>query len=344
MQYEARRNYLYKKLEAFILSKSPSDQAFDTLALELWRYQYDNTPSYANYCQALSVSPENWHTIPAVPTDAFKQLDIPLTSLTEEDRQTTFRTSGTTGESRGEHHFYSTSLYETSILTAWGNLPEMGETFFLTPSPQETKDSSLAHMMETIRKKHVPDAQFLMHAGQIELTPLREAIDRGQPITLLGTALAFLHIAERQQFVLPSGSWAMETGGYKGTGKTLQKPVFYDMLHKAFGLDPDNIWNEYSMTELSSQCYTKGLDQPHTTPPWVRIRVIDPKTNQPVSAGSMGYLEMIDLANLDSVCAIRTQDIALYHSSREFTLLGRDPSAIPRGCSRSAAESLNKHN
>ncbi len=337
------RKKLFSKLKQFISSGETDDALFCQLALELWQYQYRHVLPYRNYCAAICTKPpESWADIPAVPTDAFKQLDIPLTSLTKSSITKVFQTSGTTGEIRGQHYFSSTELYETSILAAWNSLPPMGQTFFLTPSPQEAPNSSLVHMMETLRLQHSPKASYLMKHGAVHLEPLKIAIQKGRPITLLGTALAFLHITEKHSLPLPNGSWCMETGGYKGTGKSLQKSDFYQILTDSLQLPDSAIWNEYSMTELSSQYYTNGYNSNHKAPPWTRIRVIHPESGQHVEPGEMGYLEIIDLANLDSVAAIRTQDIAIFQSPSEFTLIGRDPSAIPRGCSRSAAEALEK--
>jgi len=94
------------------------------------------------------------------------------------------------------------------------------------------------------------------------------------------------------------------------------------------------------MTELSSQFYTNDLDKPHKAPPWTRVKVVDPETNQQVDPGQTGYLQIYDLANLDSVFAIRTQDLAVFHDHSTFTLIGRDPSAVARGCSRSIDQTL----
>jgi hypothetical protein len=69
-------------------------------------------------------------------------------------------------------------------------------------------------------------------------------------------------------------------------------------------------------------------------PPWTTIRL---HTDQPAAESQPSYLEIIDLANLenlDTVAAIRTQDIAIAKGEREFILLGRDPEAVARGCSR----------
>jgi len=88
------------------------------------------------------------------------------------------------------------------------------------------------------------------------------------------------------------------------------------------------------MTELSSQFYSRGLGQPHLAPPWLRFLVIDPKTNREASSGEIGLLRVFDLANFWSVLAVQTQDLAVAKGEEGFLLLGRDPAALPRGCSR----------
>jgi hypothetical protein len=131
----------------------------------------------------------------------------------------------------------------------------------------------------------------------------------------------------------------METGGYKGSGRDISKSALYNLFAEYLGLEPDQILNEYGMTELSSQCYASGLNRPHETPPWLRALVIDPETGEQVPVGQTGVLRLFDLANLGSTLAIETQDLAV-REEQGFTLLGRDPSALPRGCSRAADEML----
>jgi hypothetical protein len=72
----------------------------------------------------------------------------------------------------------------------------------------------------------------------------------------------------------------------------------------------------------------------------MRFLIIDPNTNEEVSPGEVGLLRIVDLANLWSAVAIQTQDLALARTDGGFLLLGRDPGALPRGCSRSIDELL----
>ncbi len=333
------------EIEKFIQTPEQSEHSFQTLAELLHNYQTEHNSAYGTFCSTLSTrTAGDWRTIPALTTDTFKH-HYPPSSLLASEVKTRFMTSGTTGEIRGVHSFRSTELYELSILEAWEelNLPEPTQLFILTPPPSQTPHSSLAHMMETLREEYCPDAQYLIDQDIIDLHPLIEAVKNSQPITLLGTALAFLNLFEQLEdpLKLPAGSWAMETGGYKGSGRTLTKEALYAIFDTSLGLDEDAIWNEYSMTELSSQSYTRGIGAPHHSPHWMKIQVLDPETNQPVQTGEMGYLVIHDLANIDSIAALRTQDLAIYHDEHSFTLIGRDPSALPRGCSRSIDASLN---
>lgn len=334
-------------IDKFLQQTSPPASQFNEVALLLFRYQYLHNDGYRALCDTLGLPPQSiktWQQIPAVTTDCFK-LKLPPSCLQADDISTTFLTSGTTAESRGHHHFRDTSLYEHSILIAWKQLelPPLQQTLILTPPPQQTPHSSLSHMMETLKKQWKPSAQFLINHDQIDHKLLQQAVSQQQPITLLGTALAFLNLFEQlpQPLNLPVGSWAMETGGYKGSGRSLSKEDLYKQFEQTLALPSEQIWNEYSMTELSSQFYSRGLAAPHRSPHWVKIKVLHPDTDQPVEAGQIGYLVIYDLANIDSVLALRTQDLAIYHDEHTFTLIGRDPSAIPRGCSRSIDESLN---
>jgi hypothetical protein len=93
------------------------------------------------------------------------------------------------------------------------------------------------------------------------------------------------------------------------------------------------------MTELSSQFYARGPQGLHYGPSWARAVVADPVTLEEVNNDETGILLIYDAANVGSVVGIRTRDLAVKRGEA-FELLGRDPSALPRGCSRAADEWL----
>jgi hypothetical protein len=72
--------------------------------------------------------------------------------------------------------------------------------------------------------------------------------------------------------------------------------------------------------------------RPFHFPPWARAQVVSPETGRPVADGQTGLLRLFDLANVYSVMAIQTEDLAARRGDG-FDLLGRAASVEPRGCS-----------
>jgi hypothetical protein len=144
---------------------------------------------------------------------------------------------------------------------------------------------------------------------------------------------------------LPPGSRLLETGGFKGRSREISKTQLYAGLGRMFSMPDDAIWNEYGMSELSSQAYARGTSGFNLTPPWARVSIWDPATDREVAVGRRGLVRWIDLANVDSVLAVQTLDVA-ERTAHGFRLVGRLPRTEPRGCSLSAEdiESASKKN
>jgi hypothetical protein len=73
---------------------------FESLALEIFAFQYERNPIYRAYCDR-QPSVTNWKHIAAVPTSAFK--DFAITCFPVEEAVAEFHTSGTTREKAGKH-------------------------------------------------------------------------------------------------------------------------------------------------------------------------------------------------------------------------------------------------
>jgi hypothetical protein len=324
--------------DACLTIRGEGDGNFGDLLLRLHAYQFRNNAPYRAFCLSVAVgeSPDNWRQIPCLPQEAFKHAD--LRSFPAEQTKKTFCTSGTTGKGYGQHHFHTLEIYETAVLEGWrhARMPP-GPFLVIAPHPDEALYSSLSHMLGVL----APRDNFIAPGGKIDLERLR-GLDA--PVCLLGTALGFLRLFEElgaARIVLPPGSTAMETGGYKGSGRQISKTDLYAMFADKLEIDLENIFNEYGMTELSSQFYARGPSGLHHGPPWARAVVADPVTLEEVEEGETGILLVYDVANVGSVVGIRTQDLAIKHGEA-FELLGRDPSAIPRGCSRAADEWMSR--
>lgn len=321
---------LEKNSLSFITDKQGD---FGDLLMQAHAAQREYCPAYGAYCASLPL-PDSWREIPALPLSAFRHASIRC--FPPEEIVRSFHTSGTTGEGHGTHDFFTLELYRAAALGGWSHagLP-ICETLCLLAPPEEAPHSSLSCMAGWL----APRGNFLLGQWENLATRISQA---EEPLVLLGTALAFLDFFEwlgERLLALPAGSLAVETGGYKGTRRNLPKADLYALFEVRLGLSADSIWNEYGMTELSSQFYTNGLGRPHRGAPWVRALVLDPETDCEVAEGETGVLRIFDLANVGSCCALQTRDLAIRRGDG-FELLGRDPAALPRGCSRAADEML----
>ncbi len=325
---------------------------FNRLALALFAFQRKRVPIYGALCERRGAGPESvldWRQIPAVPTRAFKEYEV--SSIPAGERTRVFHSSGTTGQvpSRHFHNAESLSLYEASLL------PWFERHFFATQpapmkmlllTPEIAPHSSLVHMLAAVRLHFgTPESTF---TGRVEadgawsldlettLAAVREAVGENTPLALLGTAFSFVGLLDHLQaagkrFALPKGSRVMETGGYKGRSRTLSKTQLRLMISKFLGIPPSHVLAEYGMSELSSQAYDDAAGVFHF-PPWARVRVLSPETGAEAGEGETGLLRVFDLANIGSVMAVQTEDLAARRGDG-FELLGRAPSAEPRGCS-----------
>lgn len=321
--------------------------------MQVISFQAEHNQPLKKFWQAKEFRAEDcthWSEAPFLVTDAFKETDFPLITFPTSEISGKFLTSGTTQGRRGAHFHRCTQLYETSLWAGW-NLEQLPtqNLYFLTPPPSETPESSLIHMFGTLNQHTKAltttvaneDAFIINTAGEINWDTLDNALDKNEPLMLLGPALAHLSLMrQRPKLPLPPGSKLLETGGYKGSSISLSKTEFYEQLTQFYAIHTDRIVNEYGMTELSTPAYASNIHGRHRLPHWAKAITIDPVTGTPSKQNQPGYLCLFDLANLESVAAIRTQDYAITHPDGSFTLIGRDPKAIKRGCSLSSEELL----
>lgn len=348
--------------------EAPLDEAaFNELTLEVFRYQVRAVPVYGRFVANRGIDPAlvtDWRDVPAVPTRAFRR--IPLVAGDPDGAEAVFRTSGTTGDEgiRGTHRVLDLGLYRASLLPmARRHLhPDGGplRVAALTPPPTERPDSSLAWMAGVfVEEWDAGDGGwFVGPEWELEWERLKRALEEAagskQPLLLVGTAFAFVHVLDRAReegwrTELPAGSRLMETGGFKGRSREVPRATLYAGLEGLLSLPMGRMVNEYGMTELLSQWYEPVLDGRTgpglegrflVGPPWLRTRILDPDRLTPVEPGTPGLLQHLDLANLYSVSAVLTEDLGVA-VGEGFRVLGRREGAVPRGCSLSMAELLS---
>ena len=331
----------------------PMDEAkWNDLAGELFAWQFAQVPAYRRLCLAHGITPKNlssWRGIPAVPQQLFKR--TLLYAHGSASPAAIYVTSGTTTGQPGRQHLLATDTYRAVAVEGArraGFLAGEIELQFLTPSPEEAPYSSLSAMFGFWRKacrQIFPRPRFWISHGHCEFTRLRETltaqIKARRPVAICGTAFSFVHLldawADLPPLRLPRGSRLLETGGFKGRSREISKAELYTQLARTFSVRDGAIWNEYGMSELSSQAYARGRNGLHHTPSWARVLVCNPATGREVGIGKQGLARWIDLANTDSALALQTLDVA-ERTPHGFRLIGRLPRTEPRGCSLGAED------
>ena len=361
-------------------SDRPTDEAsgleFNALACELFRHQLESNKAYARLCRNRGVTDgliSDWRQIPAIPTQAFKELEV--TSLEPAERALVFHSSGTS-EQKPSRHFHSSAslaLYEASLIPWFehhlladldllvdqqllGPLDRPG-MIFLTPDPTAVPHSSLAHMMGTVKQTFASSDSLFAGALDAQgawvldldrlLFALRKSMCANRPLWILGTAFNFVHLldhfeAHNMRYRLASGSRVMETGGYKGRSRTLTKAELHAGIQRHLGIAAGHIACEYGMSELSSQAYDLRIDGDHPTDSAVTRTFQFPpwaraRLVSPETGNEVadGEVGLIEVVDLaNAYSAVAVRTEDLgRRRGGAFELIGRVSDAESRGCS-----------
>jgi phenylacetate-coenzyme A ligase PaaK-like adenylate-forming protein len=340
-----------RSIESFIRSGIGE---FEPLALALFAHQFENNPPYQAYCRSLGKTPDHikrWQDIPAVPIRAFKS--VRFATFNAEHAAAIFESSGTTQQIPSRHYLKTLTYYEESLKKSFREhvLPdeEKRMMLILTSPPAEVPHSSLTWMFEVVKNKWGSNASaYLVQRGQLNSSRLTfllgKAIQKGQPVVLLGTTIAYLKLFEDLEavgktLILPAGSVLLDTGGMKTQTRKTTRDEFIALATRWLGLSTEACINEYGMCELSSQCYGRGAAGLLQAPLWMKTLIVHPESGESVKEGESGVLRHFDLANVDSVLAIQTEDMGRAEGAG-FHFMGRAEGADLKGCSLAAEKFL----
>jgi hypothetical protein len=311
---------------------------FESMALEIFRFQYRHNPLYQQYVNAVSIVGEQaraLHQVPFLPISFFKTHTVQTTAF---DPQAVFESSGTTQTINSRHLVKDLSLYRRSFLQAWEQFYGPVQDWCiigLLPSYLERSHSSLVVMVnDMIRASGHPASGFYLYNHDELYRVLQQQEQAQQKTLLIGVTFALLDFAAAWPMPLKH-TIIMETGGMKGRREEMTRMQVHELLQTAFEVPA--IHSEYGMTELLSQAYSKGQGV-FDCPSWMKVVVRQEDDPLTTTTTGSGVVNIIDLANLYSCAFIATDDIGLVHADGSFEIQGRMDNSDIRGCSLLVAE------
>jgi Acyl-protein synthetase, LuxE len=369
---------IYDEVLDFI--RAPEQARFESLALKVFRHQFDTVAPYRQYCLIRGVHPSEVSSldqVPALSTAAFKYAELSDAVTPSEPAQArVFMTSGTTAgrDERGRHRVPRLDIYRASAL---GHLARMlfpdgarMRMLSLHPTADRMPESSLGQMISwMIEEFGACDALCVADRKGLELAPalefLRSAQRRGEPVCVMGTTAAFGALcgelrAQSSRLALARGSRLMDTGGAKGQSAPLRPSEVVEHARALLGLDPALVINEYGMTEMCSQLYdatsfnsrnsgNSDLSEKRPDerlkrgPAWLGVAAVEPASLKRVADGHPGLLRFFDLANIGSVSAILTGDLGVIQDGA-VRVLGRAEDGEERGCALGIKQFASREN
>lgn len=327
------RNSLKQRVETI------DESGFDALALDIFRYQSQYNPLYRQFLRLLGVSPRQVNRIediPFLPIQFFKTHDIQAGAW---EPALAFSSSGTTGSATSRHLLRDPEFYRRNARRGFARFYGPVEdhcVLALLPSYLERSGSSLVFMAEDfIRQSRHPQSGFFLYNTEELVGILADCKKNAVPTLLLGVSFALLDLAEQHPIGL-SGITIMETGGMKGRRRELTREELHGILKAAFQVEA--IHSEYGMTELLSQAYSRGegIFRPSPTMRVLAREITDPLAIQ--KPGKTGALNIIDLANFDTISFIATDDLGRAFEDGRFEILGRLDASDTRGCNLLVAD------
>ena len=299
------------------------DFAFEEMARSVLSYQEAHNSIYGRYCKYQKY----------LPVSAFKH--APVTTFPPSESEALFESSRTGRTVPSRHYVYALEVYERSVLTHFEQVFGSGPFTLLAHLPhyaEQGSRSSLLYMVDLLMRTYGDEKSgFFLEDLSLFHQALSSDRPQNHPFLLFGAAFGLLDLIEKDSFLLPEGARVIETGGMKTYRRAIRRAELHTRLAKGFSLPEAQVWSEYGMCELMSQCYTRGAGL-FFAPPWMRFAILDPEDPTRIcEEGEAGALAVMDLANLYSASALLTEDLAV-RRGEGFEVLGRLTDAELRGC------------
>jgi hypothetical protein len=230
---------IYEQVLTFIHRPDPG--AFERLALDVFRHQFETIATYRRYCEGRGVlhgAVRSVDEVPAVSNVAFKYCDLAADGAARAPCAAIFLTSGTTQgrERRGRHIVARPEIYRASAISHLRRMlfPDARRMAILAmhPTADAMPESSLSAMISwSIEEFATPTHLAAASRDKVDLETatgfLAQAETRRDPVCIMGTTAAFAALFSALsgagiRLRLAPGSRMIDTGGAKGQGVPMQ--------------------------------------------------------------------------------------------------------------------------
>jgi len=306
---------------------------FNDLSLKAYDYQIKNSIVYRDFVNNLGIAKSNINSfidIPFLPVEFYKAKEIVTFKY---NKNNFFESSGTNSSKYKSCHFINDyKLYEKSILDCFRLFfgePQKYIFLSLVPDNSTHPNSSLSYMMKFLVKISESKQSGFYLGNDKKVCEIIKNSNNDKVIFLWGLSYALLDFSEKNK-LNTKNIIVLETGGMKGKRKEITKEELYNILKN--NLKVQEIYSEYSMSELTSQAYSFSNGK-FFTPPWLKVIITEINDYKKILNKGSGLINIIDLANIYSCPFIATKDIGFINDDGSFEVLGRFDHSDIRGCS-----------
>lgn len=317
--------------------KGDKTYGFDELALTIFQRQARENAIYAEFLDLMAIKVEQVNEISDIPLFPIRLFKKYALKTGDWQAQTVFQSSGTSDMTdRSRHYVRDPEFYRDvcqQIFSSYYVDPEI-EIIALLPSYIESGQSSLVAMVRHLAEiyNQNPGDIFYLYDHTSLMVRINEILNTtGKQVVLFGVSFALLDFAE--SFCLEDERLRiLFTGGMKNRRKEMNYEEVYDRLKTSFPLS--SVDSEYGMTEMFSQSYSiddrQGWFKAGRTLQIFGKELYDPLSD--VKIGKTAQLGFIDLANIDTLSFILTDDLVIKDEKDRFKLIGRIHKSDLRGC------------
>ena len=316
------------KDQVLALFNNETKVSFDDICYQIFKLQSTHNKVYNQYLEILGTdinSINSIEDIPLLPISCFKYNDVKTGKW---DSNHFFLSSGTTLNRRSRHWVKDMDWYKAvskEIFKYFFQMDDHMHICGLLPGYVDNPSSSLIHMVNSFIESFGATGSRIYN---LQIDAMKNDLIKYDRSFLFAVTFAILDLVSQVKLedIQPTVCF---TGGMKGRGEELAFAEVVTLIKKA--IPNATVCAEYGMTELFSQAYAKenGIYKEAPTMRVMPKEITDPLSN--ASNQRSAQLGIIDLANIDTVSFILTDDL-VNKSFEGFEILGRLDYSDVRGC------------